>query len=265
MSESAKVLEELIYNLGYPVFNNQWIIYEESDLNTKREFYQVKSVELPNLFPKFETGTLPTGVQYYTGVEFDKDWSITIEEDTNLSAYEYFRSWVRSVYKSHRFQLSGGDYVKNFSIALLSPSTITSLDIASITNSRLQDWGVSAANQVLSSAVGRLATRASTLLAEGITRSGAGVTAVQRTAGNIVDIVSGSLQAGLSEGFGSLMSQLNLHSDDVLLTISMSGTLIKSIEKLTLEYGEGDPIQWKVSFASDTIRVSTGPGDIYQV
>ena len=250
----SKVLEELIYNLGYPVFNNQWILYEDSESNTKQEFYQVKSIELPSLFPRFETDPLPTGVQYYKSVEFDKEWTVTIEEDTNMSAFSYFKNWMSSVYDDYRFRLSGGNYVKNFSIVLLSPSTITADKIAEITTSRVSDWGVNAANSVVNSAVARLANRASQLLASGITSSRAGLTVVQRGADRVVDIVSSTLQTGISEGFGSLLSSLDLHSEDILLIIHLSGTLIKSIEKLSLEYGDGDPIQWKVTLASDSVK-----------
>lgn len=253
----SKVLEELIYNLGYPVFNNQWILYEESELNTKQEIYQVKSIELPNLFPKFETEALPTGVQYYKSVEFDKEWSITIEEDTNMTAFSYFKDWMKSIYRGHQFRLSGGEYVKDFSVVLLSPSTITADKIADITTSRVSDWGVNAANSVVNSAVARLANRASQLLSSEMTSSGAGLTVVRRAADRTLDIVSGTLQAGISEGFGSLLSSLELHSEDILLTISLTGTLIKSIERLSLEYGDGEPIQWKVTLASDSVKTLT--------
>ena len=260
--ESGNILEELIYNLGYPVFNNQWILYEETV--GKDTLYQVKSVSLPNLFPKFETGTLPTGVQYYTSVEFDKEWSLTLEEDTNLSVLKYCIHWSRSIYNHtyHRFKLSGGNYVKDFSLALFSPANMTALDVASIASTRLADWGVNAAKSVVNSALGRLSERASNLISGGITNSGAGVTLVQRTSDRVLNTITDTLQSGVSTGLDMLLENTDFHSDSIILTLSMIGTILKSVEKLDLDYEEGDPIQWKVTLASDQIKVASKGHDL---
>lgn len=260
MFESGKILEELIYNLGYPVFNNQWVLYDET--LGKDTLYQVKSVSLPNLFPKFETGTLPTGVQYYTSVEFDKEWSFTMEEDTSLSGIKYFADWANSIYSDHQFNLQDGLYVKDFSLALLSPSGITATDIAEISTSRLAEWGVNASKEVLNSALGRLARKASELVSGAITSSGAGLTLLQRTTGRIFDTITDTLQAGISSGLNMLLQERGVHTEDTLLTLSMTGTILKGIEKLDLDYEDGDPIQWKVSLASDTIKATSNGRDL---
>lgn len=248
----AKVLEELLYNLDYPAFDNQWVLYDAT--SSLSQFYQIKSISLPNLFPRFETDTLPTGVQYYTKAEFDKEWSITMEENVELSTIKYFSEWSRSIYSNQRFQLSEGNYVKDFYLQLLSPSAISATDIATLTAGRVTNWGVKAADQLVSSALGRLANKATELLSGVITGAGAGLTLIQRAAGSSIGGLSSSLQSLASEGLSQLLTSLDLHEEDVLLTLNMTGTILKSIEKLDLNYEDGSPIQWKITMASDRIQ-----------
>ena len=248
----AKVLDELLGNLDYPAFDNQWVLYEATP--SLNQFYQIKSISLPNLLPRFETDTLPTGVQYYTKAEFDKEWSITMEENVELSTIKYFSEWSRSIYSNQRFQLSEGNYVKDFYLQLLSPSAISATDIAALTTGRVANWGVRAANQLVSSALGRLANRASELLTGIISEAGAGVTLLQRATVSSAGVLNSTLQSLASEGLNQLLTSLDLHSEDVLLTLNMTGTILKSIEKLDLNYEDGSPIQWKITLASDRIQ-----------
>ena len=248
----AKVLDELLGNLDYPAFDNQWVLYEATP--SLNQFYQIKSISLPNLLPRFETDTLPTGVQYYTKAEFDKEWSITMEENVELSTIKYFSEWSRSIYSNQRFQLSEGNYVKDFYLQLLSPSAISATDIAALTTGRVVNWGVRAANQLVSSALGRLANRASELLTGIISEVGAGVTLLQRAAVSSTGVLNSTFQSLASEGLNQLLTSLDLHSEDVLLTLNMTGTILKSIEKLDLNYEDGSPIQWKITLASDHIQ-----------
>ena len=252
-----KILEQTASNLGYPVFDNQWTLSDTTNDSEEVE-YQVRSVSLPNLFPKFQTESLPTGVQYYSSVQFDRDWSVTIEEDVGMGKLDYFQKWATSIYDQDelRFNLANGAYVRNFTVRLYSPAAVTSNDFQTIKQNRVTNWGTTVMEEVVNSCLGRLAQRASNFIGGTVASGQAGLTLFQRGAVYPVDMLSESARGVVSYGVDMLRKDTNLHSDIELMTVSLNGCILKEIDKLDLDYQDGSPIQYKISLACDSAKVS---------
>lgn len=253
------IIDQMAYRLSYPVFNNQWVLSDISS-GTESVQYQVKAVSLPNIFPKFSTETLPTGVQYYTKVEFDRDWSVTVEETRDMAVYRYFKNWCDHIYnhQRHTFTLTNGAYVKDFVIRMYSSKDLSSSDLSDLVLSRISNWAASTMNEVVNSALGRLATRVNGLISDALTTGGAGLGVVQRAASYPMNVLTGTAQNLVSSGVDMLLQNTGAQGDVEVFTVVMRGCLLKEIEKLDLDYEEGEPVQWKASLSCDSINVSSG-------
>ena len=251
-----KILDLIIKNLPYPQLNNQWVLREltDSGLSSTLE-YAVKSIDIPGLFPSLETEKLPTGVSYYSKVDWDRDWSLTFEEDTSMKVYNYFRDWSSSIYdsKNHCFNLEDGNYVKEFILYLKSPKE-PSLG-KSFAGDLLKNRMKSASANALHSALGRLINKANSLVSGTMTDGGANISLVGRTISSTFDRLTGSVQGGVEEGFNYFLQDLNSHDEEYSIILDMRGVMFKSMDKISLEYEDGQPITWKVNLTCDEIHI----------
>lgn len=253
----SRIVEDLSSRIPYPVFNNQWLL---RDITSYREFsgmeFMVTSVELPNPFPEFETEQLATGISYYTSVKFDRDWSFTISETLDTRAFSYIEDWVDRVFdrKNHVFNLSGGTYTRDFYLELYRPESSDSYGIKQNIVGSIAD----STNKLINSVIGRLEERVSQLLAGKITGSNSPVSSlVHRASDYATGVAKDSLGNFVSSATESFMSD-SPHEESVYLAYTMNNTILKSVEKISLEYGEGEPIQWKISLSSDEIKTELG-------
>ena len=259
----SKVLEDLVYNVPYPLFNNQWLLEEISGENEFTDMkFMLHSVSLPNPFPQFETETLPNGVSYYTDVKYEKEWSFTITETLDVRAFSFIKNWTDSLYKNHSFNLANGEYTKDFLLSIYKPDSNESNITGGLVSQTIQNRAVTAADLAVTSAIGRLERGAAQVLARGITSSGTGATLVHRAVDYAVSSVGGSVEEVISGGADSLLAETNNHTESEALVYRMTNTIIKSVEKLDLEYGDGEPIQWKVTLASDQVEVAFSESEI---
>lgn len=257
---SITIKEEIAYRLPYPLFNNQWLLTLEDNSLSGIQF-MVKSVELPNSFPSLTTAELPNGNHYYEKADFDKEWSFTISEDIDARAYTFFKNWMDSVYDpvQHKFNLTGGNYIKDFRVALMKPGFMNQTIAQSITSTRTTNsLSNIAENIVANSAIGRLEGMARQLIQGAITDSGAGVGIVQRSADYAVSTIGGIAQGAVSYGMDYAEMSADYHTESQAMAYKMNNTILKSIDKITLDYGDGEPLQWKVTLASDIIEVDIG-------
>lgn len=253
-----KILELIAKNLPYPQLNNQWVFRElDSSVSENQVIeYAVKSIEVPGLFPTLNTEKLPTGVSYYTSVEWDREWSLTFEEDTSMRVYDYFAKWKSSVFdsKKHCFNLEGGNYVKEFLIYLKRPA-VPSLG-ASLAGDILKNSAKSASANILNSAIGRLVNKANSLVSDSLTEGGANITLVGRSISSMLDKTAGAVQGMIEGGFNSLLTDLNSHDDEISFVLDIRGAMIKSIDKISLDYEDGQPVTWKVSLTCDEVLIT---------
>lgn len=254
----SKVIDEL-YNLGYPVFTNQWTFKDITGLiNLSNPLqYSVRSIDLPDLFPTFETENLPTGQPYYTKASVDKTWSISLEETSDLTTLDYFVKWSNKIFDVENFNFTlDNDYSKDFLIEVMSPSELNAITSAEILAGRATDWAVKAADNFVYSALGRLTRKAKEIIGEGISDSGAGVTVLQRTMSASTDLIKDTLGSVVSGGLDLLKTDKTYHIENPLISFTMKGTILREIEKVALDYTSDDTVKWKVNLASDLIEIN---------
>lgn len=259
---SVNIKNTLSSNIPYPLFNNQWVLRLEKNIGEtgfpSLEF-MVKDVSLPNSFPSFATEELPNGNQYYTKIEYDKEWSFTLNESVDIKAFAFFKDWIDSFYdpQNHQFNLRDGAYTRNFSLTMYRSAPISAGDIEGIKRNRTLNSLVNLGDSVLNSGLARLEGIANQILAKGVTSSGAGNSLVHRFVGASTGTIESVLSSGISYGFSLLEQEENFHTEDIAMRYNLNNTILKSIDKLSLEYGDGEPIQWKITLASDIIKVET--------
>lgn len=251
---SVKVKDDLTFYVPYPLLNNQWLLTLNGFAGME---FMVRNVDLPNPFPNLNTEELPNGNHYYTKADYEKEWSFTIFEDVDVRAFTFFNDWLNSVYdpENMQFNLKDGEYTKNFTLTLKKPSEMDLATSATITSQRMLNNLVDIAETRINSAIGRLEKMASELISSNLTKSGAGVPILQKLATAPTSLVSGVAKEVVSYGFEKLLLDTNHHTEDSALIYNMTNTIIKSIDKISLEYGDGDPIEWKITLASDIIEV----------
>lgn len=253
-----KILEVIAKNLPYPQLNNQWVFREVDPSISGDQVieYAVKSIEIPGLFPTLNTEKLPTGVSYYSSVEWNREWSLTFEEDSSMRIYDYFARWSSSVFdsKKHCFNLDNGNYVKEFMVYLKRPA-VPSLG-GSLAGDILKNSAKSASANILNSAIGRLVSKANSLVSDSLTEGGANITLIGRSISSMLDKTAGAVQGMIEGGFNSLLTDLNSHDEEDSFVLDIRGAMIKGIDRISLDYEDGQPVTWKIDLTCDEVIIT---------
>lgn len=89
------------------------------DNNTVR--YMVKSTNLP--FPMLESDSLSNGERFYNNFTVGGEFSIEIYENESFDSYQYFQSWLDSVFDARRQVFKINPQSKNAILTFLSKSS----------------------------------------------------------------------------------------------------------------------------------------------
>lgn len=251
------IIDEL-RDLPSVVFTNLWEIREESNSSPLFSHY-ASEVTFPFSFPELTIDKLPTGLGYYKDVEYHRDFTLKIREGRGMEIYNYFHDWLSSVYdrENESINLNAERFSRNFIFELqtfdIDEMQLASLKVRNLTNSAVTLLN----NAILSKGISYASKYKNKMLNHIQTESSIATNIVKSVDNAITDTVIGYTQQGVTSLVNLLRDTGSIHKIRSLLTVSLTGCLIKGVgDSMSFDYTlDSEPLSYEVSLSCDDVDV----------